>query len=152
LQRCSRIKALEKLHDVAESLRYLDGLAAEPVSALQTLSAACQRIWSSRELLLAQHGAELDPSNERQIRIDLSEVAARWADLQIKLANAASRNEIYRRSLQLLADTEAIAGPSALAAHQRAVYIRALGDARLGPPGSSLPALPDPYAAGRVAL
>jgi eukaryotic-like serine/threonine-protein kinase len=131
LRRAQRGQAAQKLHRLADHIRFLYGAETLSPETLRTLAADCRKDWAERDQLRDHAGMELAPEIERRLQTDLLDLGLIWADLQVRLASSAELAQVQQDSLGVLADVEHLFGPNPVLDHQRQVLARALGQTEL---------------------
>ncbi len=117
-----------QLHDLAERIRAKAGAIEAPVfQELQEADKGCQALWAVRTKLIALGDAVTDPEERRHLRQDLVDVGVLGADLHVRVARGGEGESARRQALQILAETEALVGDSAVLWRQRGELLRALG-------------------------
>jgi tetratricopeptide (TPR) repeat protein len=86
-----------------------------------------RELWNKRLLILDHLGNDLDPEIEQGARTDLLDLAILGAELRIRLAQGAERTAARQEALQILAQAEVLAGPSAVLYYERQAHAEALG-------------------------
>lgn len=127
LRVAKRAEAAERLHRLADQFRFLNGLESLPVAARRSLESRCREFWNNRDMIVDELGAELDPELERQIRMDLLDLAILSTDLHISLASEGELDTARREALRVLEESEATFGPSPVLAYKRQAHAEALG-------------------------
>jgi tetratricopeptide (TPR) repeat protein len=125
LRLARRAQAATDLHAVAESLRFLAGAEMRSTHDLEILESHCRIAWAARASVGDRTSAALDPATEEQVRKDLLDLALLWADLKRRLAQRTTGGEARSERRSILAEAEALLGPSAVLARERQL----LGDA-----------------------
>jgi serine/threonine protein kinase len=137
------------LHQLAERFRLLFGATQLAPEELRRLEPTCRACWESRARIVAQLSPAGAGALEPQARHDLLDLAIFWADLPQRLADQTGRAEARRHALAILAEAEALFGPSPVLAEEHKVH----GAAR---PHPSTPRQPadawEHYALGRALL
>jgi tetratricopeptide (TPR) repeat protein len=138
-----------ELHHLAGRVRFLyggDGLAP---GSLGGLEARCRALWENRgrivERLRPAGGAAGEPSRD-----DLLDLAIIWADLQVRLAPSAGKGEARARARAVLAEAEALFGPSPVLDEERRFHGGPAGPSSAR--GTSTPSAWEHYALGRALL
>jgi tetratricopeptide (TPR) repeat protein len=116
--RCEQLS--QELHELADRFRFLYGNDALPATQMKALHAACATFWQQRALVQTCLGKERNAQ-------DLLDLTILGADLGVRLAGPEQKEAAQRKALQLLAEAEAIFGPSAVLYHERQKYAQALG-------------------------
>jgi serine/threonine protein kinase/Flp pilus assembly protein TadD len=111
--------AIWELHRLADRVRFLDGAADGPVEQLRGLEACCDALWQKRCCVLHRVGAMNDPKLRQMVHEDLLDLALVWADLHVRLAPPGEADEARRQALVVLAEAEALCGPSAVLDEER---------------------------------
>ncbi len=130
-----RAQAAVDLHAVAENLRFLAGADVHSARELQLLEAHCRTAWEARGLVAGPGNAALDADTEEQIRADLLDLALLWAELTRRRARQGEDGEDCAEVPAILAEAEALLGPSAALARERHLLGSASGAD--GTPGSA---------------
>jgi tetratricopeptide (TPR) repeat protein len=126
-----RTAAARDLHQLAERVRSLYGADQFPPEALRGLEARCRVFWEKRPRImdrLRAAGTALAPA----VRDDLLDLAIFWADLQVRLASPAEQAQARRQARTVLAQAEALLGPSPVLDEERKLH-----GATSSPPGRS---------------
>jgi len=117
-----RTDAARELHQLADRVRFLYGSNYYPPEGLRGLETCCRSFWENRgriaELLSPATGGALDPV----IRDDLLDLAIFWAELEVRLAPGTGKEEARRNALRVLAQAEALFGPSPVLDEERKFY------------------------------
>jgi serine/threonine protein kinase/Tfp pilus assembly protein PilF len=121
------------LHRLAELVRFRYGVNPPPPEEARALIRSGRAIWQARESLLRPIVGRREPEVERLIRIDLLDLVVFWADLRVRLAPEADTVEARREALLVLAEADALLGPSPAIERDRATYAWQLGMARSSP-------------------
>lgn len=162
MHHAARAEAAEELHRVVERVRVLYGVDSRPPGELQAIEAHCRALWDQRTVI-AQRLAPASPpgqlpqkeDQEEQVRTDLLDLAVLWTNLRLRVA-AEQTAQVRRDALEILAQAEALYGPSPVLARERQVHAQALGfDALALEAGRQADALPvrtawEHYALGRT--
>jgi eukaryotic-like serine/threonine-protein kinase len=120
LRRAHRAEEGQQLHDLAERTRFLAG-AAVPNEQVRQMEPLWRAAWGQRHSLLDRGAGELTNATEQQIQSDLLDLGLVWADLD------AHQEGGPRQALEILAEIEALFGPSTVLCRQRQTYATALG-------------------------
>jgi tetratricopeptide (TPR) repeat protein len=115
------------LHLLAERLRFLFGVDLLPPSEGRALEHRCRELWAQRRHLIESSGQDLGPEAEGRVRVDLLDLAIIWPDLRVRLAAGGEVRKARQEALELLAEAEAVLGPSPILYHERHRHARALG-------------------------
>jgi serine/threonine protein kinase len=117
-----RAAAGRELHQLADRIRFLYGASDLPPERLHGLEAACRAFWEDRgrvvQRLSPAEGRALDPV----VRDDLLDLAICWADLQVRVAPAARKEEARGQALTVLAQAETLFGPSPVLDAERQIH------------------------------
>jgi tetratricopeptide (TPR) repeat protein len=136
--RAQRGQIAEELHDLADLVRFQYGMKLPSEAEARTLVQHCRTIWGQRDHLLnvaSERGAEAS----REVKTDLVELAAVWADLRIRFAASADQEKAQREVLTVLDEARASCGPSLAIDLRREPLARALGRSA---PSASPPRIP----------
>ncbi|MBX6314133.1 MAG: tetratricopeptide repeat protein [Isosphaeraceae bacterium] len=112
LHLAQRGQMAEELHELADLIRFRYGIDLPSPEDAQSLVRLCRTLWERRERIIPAAGRLLPSTVEQQIKTDLLELVAVWADLRLRLAPAGEAEEARREVLQLLNEAEASLGPS----------------------------------------
>jgi serine/threonine protein kinase/Flp pilus assembly protein TadD len=143
-----RSAAVGELQQLADRVRFLYGADHLPFQDLQALKERCAALWEQRQRVAERVSAGGPP--EPVVRENLLDLALFWADLQVRLARPAEKDEARRQALAVLDQAEALLGPNPVLGAERTAY----GAARQ-PPGLKVPAVHTAWehcALGRVLL
>src|SRR5262249_19702951 len=122
LEAARRAQAARDLHLVTERLRFLWDPDVVAPAVLRRLEAHCRTVWEAGGVL--REGARPPADVEGRGQAGLPDLAVCCADLRRHLGAA-------REALQILAEAEALLGPSATLARERQTCAEVLGDAAL---------------------
>jgi tetratricopeptide (TPR) repeat protein len=106
-----RAAAARELHRLADRARFLYGMDRFPSQGLRDLEASCRAFWRDRHRVVEHLRVATDNPLPPAVRDDLLDLAICWADLQVSLAPR-NGTEARRRALTVLAQAEALVGPS----------------------------------------
>jgi tetratricopeptide (TPR) repeat protein len=118
----ARAAAVAALHRLADRIRFLDGRTHLSGVDLQTLETSCRQFWEQRDRVAQRLGQGDDSAEGPGVRDDLLDVALFWADLQERQCPPAEREEARRRALAIIAEAEALVGPSPVLDQERERY------------------------------
>jgi serine/threonine protein kinase/tetratricopeptide (TPR) repeat protein len=127
LRQARRAADAQDLHALVERLRFLHGVDSPASDQLPALAARCRAAWEGRERFLQPGGVELAPDRDEHLRTDLFDLAVLWAELRTRLAPPEEMTAARREALQVLAEAEAVFGPSRVLYQERQVHAEALG-------------------------
>jgi tetratricopeptide (TPR) repeat protein len=124
----NRAAATLELHRLADRVRFLFFFStsartdeAIPESELG-LAASCRALWENRNRFLEgrspSEGTHLEPA----VHDDLLDLAIFWADLQVRLAPPTDRSTAREKALSILAQAEAMFGPSRVLVAERRIH------------------------------
>jgi eukaryotic-like serine/threonine-protein kinase len=116
-----RAAAARELHQLADRVRFLYGADQLAPEALRRVEARCRAFWEKRDRVVERLGAG-QPALEPAVREDLLDLAIFWADLQVRLAPAAGKGQGRREALAVLAQAEALFGPSPVLDEERKLH------------------------------
>jgi tetratricopeptide (TPR) repeat protein len=122
-EQAERGQAAEKLHRFCEQARPLYGADFLTAEQARTVAEHCQELWQKREVLVR-------PENEPQIQADLLDLAILSVNLRVRLAPPDEASKVRKEALNMLAEAEALFGPSCVLYHERSVLAQALGLAK----------------------
>jgi tetratricopeptide (TPR) repeat protein len=126
LRRAERAEAAQELHRFVEQVRFLHGADIEPPAAARALEARCGSLWQQRERIAQRLGGQ--PATEgEQLQHDLLDLAILWGNLRVRLARKDEADSVRREALAVLAQAQALFGPSCVLAHERRAHVAALG-------------------------
>ncbi|MBI3410650.1 MAG: protein kinase [Planctomycetes bacterium] len=131
--------AIHSLHEIAERFRFLYGMEHVSPERLRGLESCCRALWERRdrivERLSCRHRQGLvECALDPKIHDDLLDLAILWADLQVRLTSATEKGKAHEKALKVLAEAEALFGPSAVLDEERELHG--------GPPNSGSPVKP----------
>ena len=107
-----RGRKAEALHKLADQIRFRYGVDPPAAAEAESLRDAVRTIWGDRHLLISRESAPLGPSVEDQIRTDLLELVATWADLRTRLAAPNEARAAQEDALAILEEARSAYGPS----------------------------------------
>ncbi len=141
LRLASRAQQAEELHTLADQLRFWYGVAPEPNDATRVMATRLRKIWDERDRLAPPPGTVLEPEIERQLEVDLLELAVVWADLRLRLAPGEGQalTEARVDALAVLDQANAAYGPNLALARERRALARSLGRVDAGPVETATP-------------
>jgi tetratricopeptide (TPR) repeat protein len=111
-----RAAAAHELHQLADRVRFVQGTDRLPAADLRGLAACCRALWENRARVVERLGPR---RSEPAVRDDLLDLAIFWAGLQLSLAAPAGQEEARRQALAVLAEAEALVGPSPVLDEER---------------------------------
>jgi serine/threonine protein kinase/Flp pilus assembly protein TadD len=114
----NRTAAVRELHQLADRVRFLYGADPFPPKGLRGLEASCRAFWENRGRVVECLSPVLEPA----VRDDLLDLAIFWADLQVRLAPSVGKEEARRKALTVLAQAEALFGPSPVLDEERKLH------------------------------
>jgi serine/threonine protein kinase len=124
IDQAERGRAAEELHLLCERVRPLYGADLLPAEQTQAVAESCRVLWQKREVIAQCLGAP-------QTQSDLLDLAILWTNLRVRQAPAAEARRVREEALEVLAQAEALFGPSCVLAHERQTHARALGQIEL---------------------
>ena len=130
---CRRNQLAEELHELADSVRFRQGIELPSDDEAWSLARLCRAIWDRRDRLVSPVGSPLEPDAEQRIKTDLLELAAVQVDLLIRLAPHAGDGEVERDALRFLEEAEAALGPSFALDLRREQLLAAAGRTPVAP-------------------
>ena len=102
----------ERLHHLAERVRFEYGIDPPAASEADALLRDILAIWSRRHQLLPTAKIGDDSPLDQQVRMDLLELVAAWAELRIRRMSQAELRESRGEILELLDEARIRCGPS----------------------------------------
>src|SRR5207249_4828266 len=105
------------LHQLTSRIRFLCGANHFPPEGLRGLEPCCRAFWENRGRLV-QRLSPLTPV----VRDDLLDLGIFWADLQVWLAPSIGKEKARRKALTVLAQAEALFGPSPVLEEERKLH------------------------------
>jgi serine/threonine protein kinase/tetratricopeptide (TPR) repeat protein len=127
LDRATRAGRIDRLHQLAETLRFRYGLSPPPAEEAPALIGLGRKTWEARDSLLRGLDIAGDPESERRIRTDLRDLVLLWADLRVRYAPADDRGRASREAAGILTEAAAQLGPSPSLERDRRAYSRGTG-------------------------
>jgi serine/threonine protein kinase/Tfp pilus assembly protein PilF len=115
------------LHRLADLLRFQYGLTLPAASDADALLGRIRAIWDRRGLLIAHGAGTLEAQLEQQIRGDLLELVAFWAELRTDRVAPEDARQVREDALALVDEARAACGPSFTIDHLRRSLARSLG-------------------------
>jgi serine/threonine protein kinase/Flp pilus assembly protein TadD len=135
LRRAESAESAQELHVFVDRVRTLYGADGQPSGELGAVEAHCRAFWERREVIARRLGAAPAPERE-QVQNDLLDLAVLWTHLCVRLAGKGAGAEAREGALEVLAQAEALFGPSCVLDGERRAHAAALG--RPGPaPGAA---------------
>ncbi|HWE39958.1 MAG TPA: serine/threonine-protein kinase [Isosphaeraceae bacterium] len=116
----------DELHDLAERVRARYGVET-PDDESRDLADRLRVAWSGRGVVLTRGAFATDSEARRQVRADLLDLAVVRADLHVRNATPAARDDARREALAMLDEAEDELGPSLALDRDRRTYAEALG-------------------------
>jgi tetratricopeptide (TPR) repeat protein len=157
LRQAERVQAVRELHELVERIRPHYGAALAPAEA-RVLETQSRRLWEMRDQIAQRLGLPGPPGLDQQVQIDLLDLAVLWTDLWVRQAPEPEAAANRREALKVLAEAEALFGPSCVLEQERHAHAQALGlPEEVRDPGRAA-SLPSPrsawehYALGRACL
>jgi serine/threonine protein kinase/Tfp pilus assembly protein PilF len=127
LRHVERAQAAQELHRFVERLRGLYGADVLNPAEARVIEASCRPFWEQRALIMQRLGSEVGGGLGSQIQADLLDLAILWSELRVALASGANAPAARREALDVLAQAEALFGPSCVLYQVRQSYAAALG-------------------------
>jgi serine/threonine protein kinase len=128
LRAAERAQLAQELHAVAERVRDQHDADTLPAATQQDLEAVCWALWAKRDEIVSRLHEGLGPEQLRQVHDDLLDLALLGTDRRVRRAPPQGVARALREALQVLAEAEALHGPSPVLDHERQRYALALGD------------------------
>jgi tetratricopeptide (TPR) repeat protein len=126
IEQAERGQAAGELHQLCERLRPLYGADFLPADQARAVVDHCQALWQKRDLI-AHHLASHPASDSDSIQADLLDLAILWANLRVRLAPPNETPAAHQEALAVLAQAEALFGPSCVLCQERRIHALALG-------------------------
>jgi eukaryotic-like serine/threonine-protein kinase len=113
-----------ELHQLAGHIRFLYGAPyyAPEGGSLRGLEARCRTFWEKRDQITQRLSAAGNAGLAPAVRDDLLDLAIFWADLGVRLASPAGKEQAQQNALQVLAQAETLCGPSVVLDEERKHY------------------------------
>jgi serine/threonine protein kinase/Tfp pilus assembly protein PilF len=127
LSRARRAEAADRLHRLADRLRFLDAGTFQARGDASALGKRWRALWDKRTRLLDRQKAKLSATVESRMVDDLRDLATTWADLSVSLARPEQADAARLEALSILAEAEALFGPSVVLCRRQQVLAAALG-------------------------
>jgi tetratricopeptide (TPR) repeat protein len=131
IERAERGRAADELHLLCERVRPLYGADLLPAAQARAVADHCRRLWDERQSIARCFGESSARELEQQSRADLLDLAILWASLRVRLAPPGEAHLARQEALNVLAQAEALFGPSCVLDHERRAHALALGRADL---------------------
>jgi tetratricopeptide (TPR) repeat protein len=125
-QIAERARAAAELHRFVERLRGLSGSDALVPDQARAAVTRCGAFWERRDLIGRRLG-EGPAGDEQQALADMLDLAIFWTDLRVRLADPHEVAATRREALAVLAEAEALFGPSRILCQERQAHAAALG-------------------------
>ena len=127
IDQAQRGRAAKELHQLCDRIRPLYGANFLFADQIREVTDHCRDLWQQREMIAQRLGDSAAPDEEQQTRADLLDLAILWTNLRVRLASPAEADTARRQGLEVLAQAEALYGPSCVLYHERLALMRALG-------------------------
>jgi serine/threonine protein kinase/Flp pilus assembly protein TadD len=115
------------LHSLVEQLRFFYSVESPALEKAQSLELPCRTNWDARDHILKLRGQVHDVQVDKQIRIDLLDLAVLWTDLLVRTAPKDQVVEKRKQALQTLTQAETLLGPNPVLERERHTLLQALG-------------------------
>ena len=106
-----RNRKAAELHQLADIVRFRDGLAPQPSDDANALLKRGRELWHAHSLLLTPIPDRREPEIEQRIRTDLLDIVTVWAELRVQLSPDVDVAEARREALAQLDRAAALLGP-----------------------------------------
>ncbi len=126
-RQAERARAAGELHALCEQVRPLYGADFLPEGKARAAAAHCRDLWQQREQIAVKLGRLPTPELDRQVRTDLLDLAILGSNLRVRLASPSDVVAARREALDVLAQAEALFGPSRVLYEERRAHALALG-------------------------
>jgi tetratricopeptide (TPR) repeat protein len=111
-----------KLHQLANCVRFLYGADQFPPAGLRGFEAPCRAFWENRAQVVERLSPDGAAALEPMVRDDLLDLAIFWADFQVRLAALGENAKARRMAMTVLAEADALFGPSPVLDEERRIY------------------------------
>jgi serine/threonine protein kinase/tetratricopeptide (TPR) repeat protein len=128
LEIAQRAEKAQKLHEVADDLRFTSAVDSYPRRGMYVLQHRCEQVWQDPPTPTRRPGADLRATIEATLRADFLDLAVLWGDLRVHLAPPGESQEAHRQSLRILGEVEERFGGNAVLCRQQLLHARALSD------------------------
>lgn len=122
-----RAAAAADLHALGDSVRPLYAAEALPTGQARAAADQCQQVWAARTAIVERLADQPSPDLEARCRSDLLDLGILTAYLGVRAAPPADRAAAHERALVILAEAEALLGPSGVLYLERARHAHVLG-------------------------
>jgi tetratricopeptide (TPR) repeat protein len=115
-------RAAGELHKLCERVRA--AYAANDLTADQARDVEdhCRSLWEQRERIVERLCRQTDHELDQQVKSDLLDLAILWADLHARAVPASDARASRAEALAVLAEAEALLGPSCVLARERLMH------------------------------
>ena len=137
MQRSERGELVNELNQYTNAFRFLSASETRAEEKLREFAPRFRIVWEDRKLLTGKTGRGLDEETERQLVIDLREIAIVSANLRIRFALAGDRKQALSEAWSVLNDAEKELGTSPALSRSRCALSQQLGIP--GPSGDKVP-------------
>jgi len=127
VDQAERGQAAGELHLLCERIRPLYGADFLEAEQGRAVADHCHDLWQKRESITGRLGRQAVPEMGQQIQADLLDLAIVWANLLVRLTPPGKAQAARQEALDVLAQAEALFGPSCVLYHQRRTHALALG-------------------------
>jgi serine/threonine protein kinase/Flp pilus assembly protein TadD len=127
LRLAERAQAAGELHRLVDRIRALSGSDPLPPAQARTAADQCRTFWERRDQIAELLGAQPSADPEQQTRDDMLDLAILSTDLRVNLAPPGEVPAAHREALEVLAQAEALFGPSRIVCEERREHASALG-------------------------
>jgi tetratricopeptide (TPR) repeat protein len=107
---------------LANQVRFLYSVDHRSLGNVRELEVACRDLWEKRVRIVERLSPGGQAGLEPSVRDDVLDLAIFWADFQAQLAVPGRQEEQRRKALAVLAEAEALLGPSPVLDKERQIY------------------------------
>jgi serine/threonine protein kinase/tetratricopeptide (TPR) repeat protein len=137
LRQARRYESADRLHWLAERLRFLYGAESPPRREVLRLADHFRACWADRDLLTDPTPADTDRAFQEQICTDLRDLIAIWPDLSVRTAPTTDVAAARDASIQLLRQAEDLFGSDRFLSEMRKSLVTGKDSPSADGPGPS---------------
>jgi serine/threonine protein kinase len=127
LRRARQGLVVEDLHRFVELLRFVADTEHLATNQVRDVEEGCRRFWEQRDLIRERLSPLPNTELAQTVETDLLDLVILWTELRVRLAGGAAGAAVHQEALDVLAQAEALFGPSCMLYHERRVHATALG-------------------------
>jgi tetratricopeptide (TPR) repeat protein len=117
-----RAAAARQLHQLTDCVRFLYAARDLPHKRLRAIAPACRAFWEDRTRIVERLSTNGTSLLEPAVRDDLLDLAIFCADLRVRLAPPAGKEEARRQAIEVLDQAEVQFGPSPVLDEERRFF------------------------------